>query len=78
MAIDQRQKNGNWSTRTDQNYYETDQHYRRASLAVLMDIRDELQALNRLLGCSNFTNIPRTLKHISANTYEAKQRRKTA
>jgi hypothetical protein len=35
-----------------------------ADLAVLMDIRDELQALNRLLNCPNFTRIPHTLHEI--------------
>jgi len=33
-------------------------------VAVLMDIRDELQTLNRLLGCPNFTGIPHTLNQI--------------
>lgn len=39
-----------------------------ANLAVLMDIRDELQTLNRLLGCVNFMRIPLTLKEIRRNT----------
>lgn len=36
--------------------------------ALLMDIRDELQTLNRLLGCPNFTRIPMVLDKIVANT----------
>lgn len=32
--------------------------------ALLMDLRDELQKLNRLLGCSNFLGIPQTLRDI--------------
>lgn len=32
--------------------------------ALLMDIRDELQKLNSLLHCSNFTGIPTTLRSI--------------
>lgn len=35
-----------------------------ATLAVLMDIRDELKMLNGLLHCSNFVGIPSTLKAI--------------
>lgn len=31
-------------------------------LAVLMDVRDELQRLNDLLHCPNFVNIPRELR----------------
>jgi hypothetical protein len=37
-------------------------------VSVMMDIRDELQELNKLLGCQNFTNIPRTLRAIARNT----------
>jgi len=37
-------------------------------LAVLMDIRDELQALNRLLSCPNFVEIPFILREIKRNT----------
>ena len=39
-----------------------------AQLAVLMDIRDELQTLNRLLSCDNFTAIPRNLERIQIAT----------
>lgn len=38
--------------------------------ALLMDIRDELQTLNRLLGCRNFIGIPDTLHRIQDNTYK--------
>ena len=37
-------------------------------VAVLMDIRDELQHLNALLGCKNFTRIPLALAQIEENT----------
>lgn len=47
--------------------------WERVNLAVLMDLRDELQKLNALLGCRNFTEIPQTLRRISANT--AKKRK---
>jgi len=39
-----------------------------AALAVLMDIRDELQALNALLHCSNFQDIPYKLDRIAVST----------
>lgn len=35
-------------------------------VAILQDIRAELQKLNGLLSCPNFTGIPRTLKKIDA------------
>jgi len=35
-----------------------------AMLAVLMDIRDELQRLNELLHCRNFLDVPHTLRRI--------------
>ena len=45
-----------------------------AQLSVLMDIRDELKRLNRLLSCSNFTGIPETLRQIRKNTTRRKKR----
>lgn len=47
-----------------------------ANLSVLMDIRDELQKLNRLLGCENFTSIPTLLRLIRANTAKPKKRKR--
>ncbi len=38
--------------------------YDTIKIAVMMDIRDELQKLNRLLECSNVSSMPRTLKRI--------------
>ena len=38
--------------------------WERVNLAVLMDIRDELQKLNRLLACENFISMPRVQKQI--------------
>lgn len=38
-----------------------------AQLAVLMDLRDELQKLNRLLACDNFTRIPGDIKAVRRN-----------
>lgn len=37
-------------------------------VAILMDLRDELKQLNRLLSCSNFVAIPSILRGIRKNT----------
>lgn len=47
----------------------------QARLAVLMDIRDELKALNSLLHCSNFQAIPQMLRRISSNTAKPRKPR---
>jgi hypothetical protein len=73
MARDTREKNSNWTTFQDStNTHWTDSYYLRSHTALLMDIRDELQTLNRLLGCPNFTGIPHTLNHIMQNTKKRK------
>jgi len=46
-----------------------------AQLAVLMDIRDELQNLNRLLHCPNFLSMPRLLRGIRDNTANPRRQR---
>jgi hypothetical protein len=66
MAVDTRQKNVNWyvaAPQGDGSIY-PDVHD-GVILAVLMDIRDELQTLNRLLHCSNFTGMPHDLRQIN-------------
>ena len=47
-----------------------------ARLAVLMDIRDELQTLNGILNCRNFLRIPYVLDEIKRNTTKRKYNRK--
>lgn len=42
--------------------------YAAMQVAVLMDIRDALQTLNRLLGCPNFLRVPHHLATIATNT----------
>lgn len=42
--------------------------WEKVGIAVMMDIRDELQTLNRLLACPNFTGMPETLRQIRRNT----------
>lgn len=63
--IDVRKKNVTWriTTNPDGTTPSTD-----ATLAVLMDIRDELQRLNALFRCANFTGIPSSLRAIERNT----------
>lgn len=41
--------------------------------AVLMDIRDELKALNRTFNCINFQQMPHTMKAVRANTTSIKR-----
>jgi len=64
---DKRRKNVDWDIGDDLTWD-------KVKLAVLMDIRDELQTLNRLLGCSNFVNIPNVLIAIKANTAKPKRK----
>lgn len=47
-----------------------------AHLAVMMDIRTELQKLNRVLYCPNFTAIPGILRTIRRNTTKPRRRKK--
>lgn len=64
--MNKRHKNANWQLPTnDLGVIESWDHVK---IAVLMDIRDELQTLNRLIGCPNFTSIPSELRRISLNT----------
>lgn len=58
---DRRRRNVEWKLNVDSNGCVSMDD---AQLAVLMDIRDELQKLNRLLACHNFTNMPHVLKRI--------------
>jgi hypothetical protein len=48
--------------------------WERVQIAVMMDIRRELQSLNRLLACPNFTGIPETLRQIKRNTTKPRKR----
>lgn len=57
--------------RTDEGRYAHEQVER----ALLMDIRAELQALNRVLSCPNFVEIPQLLRLIRKNTTKPRRRR---
>lgn len=65
--------NTDWHLADQKNQIET---WEKVGIAVLMDIREELRTLNRLLSCPNFTGIPATLRRISANTAKPKKKRK--
>lgn len=64
-----RHKNSDWSV-------EERPTLEGAQLTVLMDIRDELQALNRLLNCHNFTEIPHVLRGIRAKLPTKKRKKR--
>jgi len=68
---DGRQKDVPWKVTDEQGVVQT---WEQVTVAVLMDIRDELKRLNAAIYCPNFVAIPRTLRRISANT--AKPRKK--
>lgn len=70
---DTRQRNVNWSINAGASGMFS---VAQARLAVLMDIRDELQAINRILGCPNFRAIPQRLSRISAKHGEAATKEK--
>ena len=60
-----------WNLSTDDGKSVTNAEH--AILAVSMDIRDELQKLNRVLACRNFQNIPKYLREIRRFTYHKKK-----
>ena len=65
-------KGTDWSILQDtEGLYPPDQ-----AQSVLMDIRGELQNLNRLLHCHNFADIPRMLIQIKRNTAKPKRKKK--
>ena len=72
MAEGKRLKNQNWVFHKEiQGGYSNDV----AKLALLMDIRDELQEINGQLRCAGNT-IPRDLSKIAANTAKKKNGKK--
>lgn len=64
MPIDRRQKNQNWSICDPAGFLYTNLKD-AVAVAVLMDIRDELQQINRTLGCYRFQAIPTHLENIT-------------
>ena len=50
--------------------------YDAATLAVLMDLRDELRAIRRILQCPRFQGIPGAIESIVGNTRRRRNHRK--
>lgn len=71
---DTRRANTNWRITNDNVCWGAEQ-YDYMQLAVLMDIRTELQTLNRVFQCRNFLAIPRKLDRISKNTAKPRKRK---
>ena len=72
-----RHRNANWTlSGSDSPLDEREpQSWEQVSIAVLMDIREELQRLNSLLHCHNFLEFPRVLRQIRRNTTKKKKAR---
>jgi hypothetical protein len=71
MAVDRRKKNINWYAASDDGSSTTAQ----ATLATLMDIRDELQSLVRLANCYR---IPRALDAVVELGADARRKKRAA
>jgi len=74
VAADQRKANVQWRV-TDEAGNPHNGIRDGVMLAVMMDLRDELQRLNCLLSCPNFTAIPTTLRSIRRNTAKPKEKK---
>lgn len=72
---DRRLANRNWLPGDDEGKI---QSWERVNTAILLDIRDELQKLNRLLHCPNVIAIPEILRRIRANTAKPRKKRRPA
>jgi hypothetical protein len=48
--------------------------WQEVEIAVLEDIRDELQRINGVLNCSNFLDLPRQVRLIQLNTKRRKKK----
>ena len=70
MAVDRQRRNTDWCVAEEDGSIVS---WERAGIAVLMDIRRELQSLNALLRCPNFQSIPAKLAQIRANTAKPKK-----
>ena len=70
---DRRQKDAEWLPAEPDGTVPT---WERASIAVLMDIRDELKRLNAAIYCPKFLAIPRVLRRISANTTKPRHKKR--
>lgn len=60
----------------DRDWSDAPNTYEFGTIRVLMDIRDELKAMNRVLQCHNTLRIPAYLKRLVANTNKPKKVKK--
>lgn len=72
---DRRKRNANWLIGLELDGTYT---HEAAQLAVLMDIRDELQAIRRRYDCLDTLSIPSLLRAIKKNTTKPRKRRRPA
>lgn len=70
---DTRHRNANWMVTDDQGRITT---WEQVQVALLMDIRDELQRLNRVLQCPNFIAVPLKLDLIRQELREVRRNTK--
>lgn len=70
---DRRHKDADWTIDIDKS---NRVEWGGAQTAVLMDIRDELKALNSIFNCVNFLGMPAVLRQVAANTKKPTRRRK--
>lgn len=70
--VDRRSKNAQWHV-VDAFGRAYSGSYNHAILAVLMDLRDELQAMRQRLDCWETREIPRHLREIAKNTRRKKK-----
>lgn len=70
-----RHKDTNWNLPEGKHGVRSTTHsWESIHSALLMDIRDELKELNRLLNCRNFIAIPSILRGIRTNTTKRKRK----
>ncbi len=70
ISVDRRRRNVEWQPAEEDGRLP---NWERVIVILLMDLRDELQAIRRRLDCPETGSIPRTLRRIATNT--AKPRR---
>lgn len=70
--VDRRKANVSWWVTNETGHIIDIKH---AQLAVLMDIRDNLESIKHVLNCRNFQGIPNVLRKIRENTCKVKRAR---
>lgn len=73
LRVDKRRKNESWFVTDHDGTITT---WDQVQVAVLMDIRDELQRLNMLVRCANFTGMSMTLRAMHRALLARKRKRR--